>query len=200
MTRFLLLSALLLAVGCKSYPVKHNFQKVDLEQSIQNPYFSDGSKDYVYRSNIEVYGKTFGGIFIVKKLGKSNHRLVFTTELGNKLFDFTFENNDFKVNYVMDDLNKKMFIRTLKRDFEILIKEHPKTFETFTLDETTIHKAIIEDAPIYYYNKEGLYQIVKTSKRKEKVRFLFTQISGNFADKIEIIHSNINLKITLKSI
>ena len=67
MKLFLRISLCLLVFGCASYPVKNNFQNVDVLSDIHNPYFANPSQDYVYKANIEVYDKTFGGIFIVKK-------------------------------------------------------------------------------------------------------------------------------------
>ena len=90
--RYLLSSiVLILFISCASYPKKNGF-KASEGQNFENPYFSDASKDYIYKANIEAFGNFFGGIFIVKKLGEDHHRIAFTTEMGNKIFDFTFNN------------------------------------------------------------------------------------------------------------
>ena len=76
-------------------------------------------------ANINAFDNNFGGIFIVKKLGPKHHRIVFTTELGNKIFDFTFKEDSFKVNQILKELDKKLLINILKSDFKTLIMENP---------------------------------------------------------------------------
>src|SRR5690606_33245610 len=108
----------LLVLNCGSYPKKQNFQSKDSAlKNIKNPYFSDASKDYIYKASIDVYGKNFGGLLIIKKIANNQHRVAFTTEMGSKLFDFTFTEDDFKVNFILDELNKKILINILKKDF-----------------------------------------------------------------------------------
>ena len=200
MNRFLLISVCSVILGCGSYPKKNNFQKTEVLSQISNPYFANPNQDYVYKANIDVFDKTFGGIFIVKKTGNQQHRIVFTTEMGNKLFDFSFDKNSFKVNYILDDLNKNILINILKKDFKVLITENLNASETYKLNSETIKKTTLDKKTYYYFEAPEIQKIVRTKNGNEKVRFLFTEISDNIAQQIQIIHSNIKLKITLKSI
>ena len=200
MKLFLRISICLLVFGCASYPVKNNFQNVDVLTDIQNPYFSDPNQDYIYKANIDVYDNAFSGIFIIKKIGKEHHRLVFTTEMGNKIFDFSFNKDDFKVNYILDDLDKKIIINILKRDFKILISEKIQTQKTYVLNGEIIKKAGIDKKVYYYFETPELSKILRVNNGKEKVRFLFTEINGHIAQRIQILHSNIKLNINLKAI
>ena len=123
--RFLTISLLYVIVGCASYPKKQAFTTTDISKyALSNPYFSDQSKDYIYKASISVQGNDFSGLLIVKKIQDSNHRIAFTTEMGNKLFDFSFIENEFHINYIIDDLNRKFLINVLKADFKALTKEH----------------------------------------------------------------------------
>ena len=200
MKLFLRTSICLLLFNCASYPVKNNFKNTTIQTQISNPYFSNADRDYVYKANIAVYDNTFGGIFIVKKLGDQQHRVVFTTEMGTKLFDFSFHKDAFKVNYILDDLNKKILINILKKDFKVLITEHITALNTYTLDQESIVRTKLNKKTYYYYKDEHLNQIVRASHRKEKVRFSFTEINDNIAKRITIKHYNIKLEINLKSI
>jgi len=201
--RYLLISlSFLFLMSCSSYPKKQNFtlteNNVDI---ILNPYFSDSSKDYVYKANIEVYDNTFGGIFIVKKISETGHRIVFTTEMGNKLFDFSFNGNDFKVNYILEELDRKILINILEKDFRVLITDNLKILETYnSRSDKDVYKVSINGNTYYYYKKEYLNKIVNTKAGKEKILFRFSKISNNIADEIEVKHNNIKLKINLKSI
>lgn len=198
--RYLLISVCFFCFGCASFSKKNNFNPVITTSNISNPYFANTSLDYIYKANIEVYDNTFGGIFIVKKLGEQQHRIVFTTEMGNKLFDFSFNKDQFKVNYILEDLDKKILINILKKDFKVLITENLKTEETYSFHSETIKKTKLSNKTYYYFETPELSQVIRANNQKEKVRFLFTKINDNIAQHIEIIHSNIKLKISLKSI
>ena len=198
--RYLLISICFICFGCASFPEKNNLETIAFTSNITNSYFATPSQDYIYKANIEVYDNTFGGIFIVKKIGEQQHRIVFTTEMGNKLFDFTFNKDAFTVNYILDDLNKKILINILKKDFKVLITENPKTKNTFKGNNQDVFETNIQGNKYYYFKKDYLFKIIRANRSKEKVRFLFTDINDNIAQHIEIIHSNIKLKINLKSI
>ncbi|MFS4493062.1 hypothetical protein [Maribacter sp. 2308TA10-17] len=199
--RYLLSSALLvLFVSCASYPKKNGFTE-SAEQPIQNPYFSDASKDYVYKANIEAFGNSLSGIFIVKKLSEDHHRIAFTTEMGNKIFDFTFQEEDFKVNHILKKMDKKILINVLKNDFRVLVEENPSVEKAFQKDSGSIYETQIGNKKYYHFlSEEKLNKVVRVGNGKEKVEFTFSEINDNIAQHIQILHKNIKLKISLKSI
>lgn len=201
--RYLLSSILLiLCFSCASYPKKNGFTTSNLQQEkINNPYFSNAAKDYVYKANIEVFGNSFSGLLIIKKLGVAHHRIAFTTEMGNKVFDFTFLGEDFIVNHILKKMDKKILINVLKNDFRVLVKEMPFVEKVFQKDSKSIYKTRISNKNYYYYlSSEKLDKVVRTNKRKEKVVFTFSEINDNIANEIEILHQNIRLKILLKAL
>ncbi|TYA52330.1 hypothetical protein [Formosa maritima] len=200
--RFLLISIYFILVSCGSYPKNQNFHLVSsASKNIVNPYFSDESIDYVYKTSIDIYNNSFGGLLIIKKVDKQEHRIAFTTEMGNKLFDFSFNGDSFKVNYILDELNKKILINMLNKDFKVLITENLHVSNSFTEDNNRIFESTINNKKYYYYfNKNQLTQVVRANNGKEKVAFLFLEISDNIAEQISIKHNNIKLEINLKSI
>lgn len=199
--RYLLSSiALLLFVSCVSYSKKNGFIN-STEQPIENPYFSDTSIDYVYKADIEAFGNSFGGIFVVKKLGTDYHRIAFTTELGNKIFDFTFKGEDFTVNHILKRMDKKILINLLKNDFRVLVNENPTVVKSFRKNSNTIYKTLVGNKKYYHWFKEkDLSKIVNVTKGKKKVEFTFSEINDNIVHHIQIFHHNIRLKINLKAI
>lgn len=199
--RYLLSSFCLFFLACGSYPKKQHFQIEEASQkSIYNPYFSNETKDYVYKANISVYGNNFSGIFIVKKLGEANHRIVFTTEMGNKIFDFSFIAETFKVNFIIDAMDKAILINILKKDFKVLIEEELPVVKTYSDQDTLVYETKLDKKTYYYFKTEQLDKIVRIGNGKEKVAFLFSEISDTIANQIKIEHSNIKLDINLKSI
>lgn len=203
-TRFLVISLLLfLLVSCKSYQIEGATKVESNQTNFQNLYFSNPETDYVYKAHIEVYGNDLSGIFVVKKVNDSVHRVVLTTDFGNKLLDFELSDNDFKVNYIVDDLNKKIVINTLKKDFELLLTTNHKVDEVFENEDNVIFKSIIGNRINYLYKSKkenNLVKIVNTSKTKEKVSFSFMPKNTTFAEHIIIQHYNIKLKIELNQI
>lgn len=199
--RYLLISCLcLLFTACASYPKKNNFQVRDTsEKEISLPYFSSEAKDYVYKANIEVYGNTLSGLFIVKKLGIGNHRIVFTTEMGKTIFDFSFLNNAFTVNYIIDDIDKSILINILKRDFQVLIQKKFPIVISYVGEDAVVYETMLGKRT-YYYSKTQLQdRIVYARNGKEKVRFLFSEVKDEIANKICILHTAIKLEINLKT-
>lgn len=193
---------LFLMVGCASYPKKKGFEAIaSVQKETLNPYFSDVSKDYVYKANIEAFDKSFGGVFIVKKLGDAHHRVAFTTEMGNTLFDFTFKGEDFKVNRILKEMDRKLLINILKRDFKALIVEHPPVLRTFRNAEDVVAETEILSKKHYFYQSDGeLYKTVRVGNGKEKVVFLYSDIADNLARDIQILHQNLDLEIHLTAL
>jgi hypothetical protein len=55
---------------------------------------------------MDIYKNHVSGILIIKKLNKTTHRVALTSDFGNKLIDFEVSEDNFKLNYVLPDLNK----------------------------------------------------------------------------------------------
>lgn len=204
MMRFLIISSLfVLIISCKTYEIP-NATKIERNQKdFQNLYFSDSEKDYVYKANIEVYGKQLGGIFVAKKMDDTLHRAVLTTDFGNTLLDFEVSENSFKVNYCVDELNKKIVLNTLKNDFRLIFRENHIIEEAFENQSHTIYK--VKDGKRFNYlieskSDQKLTQLTHTTKTKEKVVIRFEGKNTTFAQNIDIEHKNIKLKIALNQI
>ena len=201
MIRYLLISAFFsLFISCKSYQIKDAVSVDNSLQFVQNQYFSDASLDYVYKTHIEIYGNKMGGIFIAKRINDSIHRMVLTTDFGNKLLDFEISENSFKVNFVIDNLDKKIILNTLRDDFRTLLQVNSKVFKTYKRNNEVIYQT---ENNIYYFFDEvtnNLIKIIKTNKRKEKVLFTFQSKKTTFAENINIQHNNIQLRINFNQI
>lgn len=201
--RYFLISFSALLMSCASYPKKNDLTTVEnTPQGIINPYFSDMDRDYVYKAKIAFAKKTFGGLFVVKKLGEDHHRIVFTTEMGNKLLDFSFEGDRFKINYILEEMNRKMLINLLKKDFYVLIDERPPVLHQYTdqggnaLLETKLDK----DSYFYSQHDQNLEKIIRTRKGRERTIYSFSRGDDHWAKQIIIEHTNIPLNIHLTSL
>lgn len=172
------------------------------DKSVTNSYFSDPSKDYIYKADINLYSRKFSGIFIVKKTSPDDHRVVFTTEMGNKIFDFSYRKDDFNIHFILDEIDKKIITNILRKDFLVLIKENVLVQDSFYYKSDTILETEIDKKQHYYFiaTDGQLKKIVRTNNGKEKVKFLFTEINDNIAKNIQILHENLQLQIYLKAI
>lgn len=200
--KYLVISCFLISLfSCSSYPKKNGFKEVyPVKGFLQNTHFSTESTVYTYRANITAYSKELTGILIIKKIKDSNHRVVFTTEIGNKLFDFSFSENEFKINHIIKELDKALLINVLKNDFGNLIKEHPLVTNYYTKGNNKLYKTTNGSKKYYYHVNQEVTKIVRVKKSKEKVIYLFSEDQDSMLKNIYIKHNNIKLTIKLKAI
>lgn len=199
--RFLLISLVfILLTSCSSITKNYILLKEKQVQSIENTYFSDNKKDYVYKAKIDIYGNYIGGIVVIKRLAENYHRIVFTTEFGAKMLDFEIKNGELIKNKVVEKLDRKIILNTLKNDFEILLQEKANVLGIYTFNTNLIYKTFKgKRFNLYFYNQEKqLVKIINASKRKEKVEILFSDFEENNLQRININHKNIKLAIDLK--
>ncbi|MBF7092692.1 hypothetical protein IUY40_14235 [Flavobacterium sp. ALJ2] len=201
-TPFLLINCFLVLFlfSCSQKITKNYTSKTLDKTTYEAPYFSNPEIDYVYKANITVYGHELSGIFIAKKINDTTHRVVFTTEFGNKLLDFEISETNFKVNSIVSELDRKILISTLKKDFRLLLKKNHIIEKQFEDQTNTIYQS--KDGNRYnfiFLSKENkkLEKIIHASSTKEKITIRFSSENNIFAEKIEILHQNIKLKIEL---
>ena len=186
-------------VSCGSVTKNYTPKKLD-KTTYEIAYFSEPKTDYVYKTNITVYGHEMSGIFIAKKINDTTHRVVFTTEFGNKLFDFEISDTTFKVNSIVSELDKKILINTLKEDFRLLLKKEYLIQEQFENESNNIYKSADGNRNNYLFvskKDQKLQKLVRSSKTKEKITITFTLENDIFAKKVVILHQNIKLRIEL---
>lgn len=187
--------------SCGSVDVVKDYEMVAVEKPVyQNTYFSNPEIDYVYKANISVYGNELTGIFIAKKINETTHRVVFTTEFGNKLLDVEVSETDFKINAIVDELNKQLLINTLKTDFRLLLKTDYLVVQQFQNTTEKVIKSADEKNFNYLFiasSDKKLFKIVHASKTKEKNTISFTSENNIFAQNIIVQHHNIQLRIEL---
>lgn len=204
MRRFLLLSFLYSLIllsfsSCKTYELKDAKTVSNTEKEVENLYFSS-NEDYVYKCQMEVYGNDISGILIIKKISETTHRVVMTSDFGNKMIDFEISDNDFKLNYVLADLDKKMVINFLKNDFQELLKQKYPVTESFENNDSKIYLSNIDKKQYYLFfdkNSGLLNQIVYTQNNREKIDFTFEAKKHTFAETINLQHKDYKINIKL---
>lgn len=196
---FLYSSLLLLFISCKTYQPAEATSVATTEKTVENLYFSS-AEDYVYKCQMDIYKNHVSGILIVKKINDTTHRVALTSDFGNKLIDFEISENNFKLNYVLPDLDKKIVINFLKNDFQMLLKKQYPVTESFENKEAKIYLSKIDKKRYYlFFNKENglLSQIVYTKKNHEKIDFTFAAKKHIFADSLNLQHKDFKINIKL---
>lgn len=204
MRQFLLQSFLyslffLLFVSCKTYKLTDVKPVSSNEKTVENQYFSS-KEDYVYKCQMDIYKNHISGILIIKKISETMHRVVMTSDFGNKMIDFEISENDFKLNYVLTDLDKKMVINFLRNDFQELLKQKYTVTESFENENSKIHLSNIDKKQYYlFYDKNSAFlnQIIYTKNKKEKINFTFEAKKPNFAETINLEHKDFKINIKL---
>jgi hypothetical protein len=71
---------------------------------------------------IDVAGKHLSGLLLIKAMPDSSYRVVFTNESGLTFFDFEYgAENTFVVKKIIKQLDKKVIIETLRKDFAAVL-------------------------------------------------------------------------------
>ena len=138
---------------------------------------------------------------MIKKLDNTAHRIAFTTEFGNTIFDFTLSDQDFKVNRILKEMDRRILLNVLEQDFRTLIREEITLSEMFAKDNKVLTKAKIGSKLHFYtFENDTLSEIIRVGNQSKKVTFEFSEIKDSIARHIQITHYNIKLTISLQAI
>lgn len=200
MKYFLISLFFIFSTSCSLQTTKGLIEQSSSRKEVINQYFANKEIDYIYKAKINSKGNYFGGILIIKKTNYSTHRVVFTTEFGNKIFDFEFKQNEFKVKYIIDKLDKKIVLNTLKNSFHLLINESNLVQKKYLTDRNTLFQTKQNKKYNYFYifdENNELQKAVMASKTKEKLIINFYKIEKEIANHITIKNRSFNMNIDL---
>ena len=160
----------------------------------------------LYSATIDVTGKHLSGLLLIKQMPDSSTRMVFSNEMGFTFFDFEFSKEGiFKVYKIIEQLDKKPVIKTLRKDFELVLMQHLDNPLAYTLkDDKLLYVALPQTKGFYYYitdtGCENLVKLERASKRKVVVEVMMQNYINGMPDTIGISHKNFNFDIGLKRI
>lgn len=168
------------------------------------PIFGDHFNSFLFKTNLTVYGKRFSGLLVTKQLQPADYRVIFTTELGMKLFDFEFTDTAFTLHYCVPQFNRPALLKTIQQDLEILLmtKRSSQTI-TYLKDEGgnyTIGKTGKEKFCNYYFREQNSLHLLKIEHAKGQVKkttFVLEKYTDDIPERIVIQHHDIKLKIEL---
>ncbi|MBN8696752.1 MAG: hypothetical protein J0L87_09490 [Bacteroidetes bacterium] len=166
--------------------------------------FGENFNSFLFKTNIRVYGKDFSGLLVTKQMQPNDYRVIFTTELGMKLFDFEFKDTSFTLHYCVPQFNRPALLKTIQKDIEILLMNETKnkTAEVFInpKDSAFVYKFKDSKLDNYYFLDKlsrQIYRIEHAKKNTKKITFDLNNYSDQFPSNIMIKHHDIKLKIEL---
>ncbi|HVM89860.1 MAG TPA: hypothetical protein VMT76_16860 [Puia sp.] len=161
--------------------------------------FKPSFTSVLYSAKADVIGKHLSGLLIIKKMPDSSIRIVFSSEMGFTFFDFEFRNDgSFEVHNITKQMDKKSVIRTLKKDFELILMENLKNKLSYSFkDSAFVYTAFPQTKGVYYYitdlNCTQLIKMQRASKSKIAVEAVMQNYINGIPDTIGFSH---NIKIS----
>ncbi len=122
---YLLLSSFFLLtifVSCSISKFKHpkECNRVVITNAAFSPVLKQTSATK-FKASIDVLKNHLTGIIIVKQTDSASTHIIFVTEIGMKMFDFEWKNNEMKAVYVFEPLNKPTLINALLNNFKVML-------------------------------------------------------------------------------
>jgi hypothetical protein len=206
--RFLRLSSLSIILAISSCSSAYKNLSVASGNAACIQQFRPAFNSALYNTQVNVVGKHLSGLLLFKSMPDSSMRVVFSSEMGVKFFDFEFgADGSFSVHQVMNQLNKKAVINTLRSDFELLLmrdlQPEKAIVKTDSIDGYTWYGFRHQHDTHYYITTascDSLVRIEHAMKRKPKVQIVMRNYTHGVPDTIGITHKNFNLEIGLKYI
>lgn len=197
-----------LILSC-SAPYKHLHKTESSSTAYRfQPHFNKA----LYRCHVngKVIFKKFhiSGLLFFKQLENGTKRAVFQNEMGISFFDFEWDkNNSFKVNHMMEQMDKPAVIKTLQKDFEMLLMigldKDSEVFLTSDRGKEQFYRLNRDNGYVYYITEDSQLKRIENSGKRKKV------VTINIGDKSTAIsmpdsalftHHKANFTISLNKI
>jgi hypothetical protein len=192
-----------LNISCNQY---RHLKRTSPEENCIEKFKPDFRREE-YKTSVDVIGKHISGLLLIKYMPDSSTRIVFTNEMGLSFFDFGFlQNNGFAVYHIVPQMNKAALIKTLRKDFELIMFRNMDGNKSYNLiDSAIIYHAYPQEKGVnYYVTDEPCSRLIKMQRSSDKKPIMealfFDTLPGHSPDSISIRHLNFRFSISLKKI
>src|SRR5690606_11703788 len=196
--KFLLIVFTLFLVSCASYT--KNFAEKEKTVKKFTPGYLNNFQEASFKISIDAFGNHFDGILAAKKLEINHFRFAVVNEFGAKLLDFELKNNELKLNYAIDELNQKMLLKLLEKDFNLIFSENNQVENQFQNDRFHILECSVSNLrkPVYYFldSETGKPDKIVLANRTEDVLVSLVSTEKVWPE-FEISHQKLPIKIYL---
>lgn len=198
---FLLSGSIFAFPSCRT-PFQHLTLSSDTAVSVLEkfrPAFGVG----FYKTEVDVTGRHLSGILVIKKMPDSSLRVVFTGEAGPGYFDFSWSaQGEFKVQSIMPQLDKKAVIKTLRKDFELILMNR-LVQGAYEIRENENRRWFVFERPkgydVYTTNKSvtSMELMERMGKRKPVVKATMVPDIDGIPSSVLIEHQQFQFRIQL---
>lgn len=160
----------------------------------------------LYSTQVDVVGNHLSGLLLIKKMPDSSLRMVFSNEMGFKFFDFEFAaDGKFKVHSAIKQMNRKSVLKTLRKDFELILMERlDLSTASVKTNNDQLYYIFPQDKGYNYYITDNagdeLIRMERASKSKVVVEAIMKNYINGIPDTIGISHKTFDFTIGLKRI
>ena len=212
--RYLAFVSLIFSLAACHKKIYTDKQEVAVTKALAAKDFRPVFEKALYRC--EVDGKFaikkfhLSGLLYLKTLEDKSTRVVFQSEMGATLFDFGWDVHDsFKVYSIIDQMNKAALIKTLRKDFELILLKHIKEQSngqyTFDNNPDLFYSKFNLDKGFVYYVTNKKNELVSIENADDKQKVILMDIAAGtplktLPESIKIKHLKANFTIHLKKI
>ncbi len=203
--RSLLLSSGLFLLLFSCSPMHSQMRVVQADVSKLNK-FKPNFTVALYKTEVDVVGNHLSGLLLIKRMPDSSLRMVFSNEMGFKFFDFEFgADGNFKVYSIIKKMNKKSVLKTLRKDFQLILMERLDSSTASVRNNNGLLYYIFPQSKGYnYYITDStgseLLRMERASSSKTVVEAMMKHYINGIPDTIGISHKTFDFNIGLKRI
>ena len=196
-------SCLLLLLGCSALYKQMQTTTGDISMLEK---FKPAFHVALYKTEVDVVGNHLSGLVLIKKMQDSSTRMVFSNEMGFTFFDFEFTpDKNFKIFSIIKEMNKKAVLKTLRKDFELLLMDGlDMASASVRTSNGLIYYVFPQTKGFNYYITDStgakLVRMERVSKRKTVMQAIMRDYINGMPDTIGISHKTFNFTIGLKRI
>ena len=158
----------------------------------------------MYNMQISYKEADFSGILLVKHTENKFIRMLFTSIAGFTVFDFEFNETEFKVNRCLDVLQKKKVLDLFRKDFRALFLYNlPNEFDAkvYKKEQAPIgYKVKTKDGKAYFLTNEKQLKKIEMPALVTSLRIDYQNYKNNLPKRMLITHQRLKLNMQLEQI
>lgn len=155
----------------------------------------------LYATQVDVLQHHLSGLLYFKPMEDGSMRVVFMSEMGMKFFDFEFaKDGSFTKHYMLPKMDKKAVVKTLKKDFEmVLMRQDPAKGTSYVLNGQRYTAFDLPKGKIYYITDGDCRELLRVengSKRKPVAEAFLTHYRNGVPDSLLVRHKKFTFTIS----
>jgi len=176
--------------------------KKRIEKSDLFPFVVDTTLMY----NMQIHHKEniFSGILLIKPVENHSIHTIFTSIFGLTIFDFEFNETEFKINRCIEQLQKKKILNLFKKDFRALFSYNlPKVVESKVYEKEqmpTGYKIKTTDGKAYFLIHGKQLRKIEMPATITSLQIDYQCYKNDLPERILILHRKLKLNMQLERI